>query len=276
MERITDIADGRLDMYARLTDVQLRSHLESEHGIFVAESAKVVARALDAGYEPVSLVVPDHRLVREGGLVARFEEAGYPVFCVPREELAKLAGFEVTRGVLAAMRRKRLPEVRELLESARRVAVLEDVTNHANVGSVFRNAAALGLDAVLVSPECCDPLYRRAVRVSMGTVFQVPWVRLEGEDGRWLDDAMRHLREAGFATCALALRDDAVALDDPALKRHGKLAMFFGTEGGGLADATIEACDHVVVIPMRHGVDSLNVAATSAVAFWELARERRR
>lgn len=276
MERITDIADGRLDMYARLTDVQLRSHLESEHGIFVAESAKVVARALDAGYEPVSLVVPDHRLVREEGLVARFEEAGYPVFCVPREELAKLAGFEVTRGVLAAMRRKRLPEVRELLESARRVAVLEDVTNHANVGSVFRNAAALGLDAVLVSPECCDPLYRRAVRVSMGTVFQVPWVRLEGEDGCWLDDAMRHLREAGFATCALALRDDAVALDDPALKRHGKLAMFFGTEGGGLADATIEACDHVVVIPMRHGVDSLNVAATSAVAFWELARERRR
>lgn len=275
MERITDIADGRLDMYARLTDVQLRSHLESEHGIFVAESAKVVARALDAGYEPVSLVVPDHRLVREEGLVARFEEAGYPVFCVPREELAKLAGFEVTRGVLAAMRRKRLPEVRELLESARRVAVLEDVTNHANVGSVFRNAAALGLDAVLVSPECCDPLYRRAVRVSMGTVFQVPWVRLEGEDGCWLDDAMRHLREAGFATCALALRDDAVALDDPALKRHGKLAMFFGTEGGGLADATIEACDHVVVIPMRHGVDSLNVAATSAVAFWELARERR-
>lgn len=276
MERITDIADGRLDMYARLTDVQLRSHLESEHGIFVAESAKVVARALDAGYEPVSLVVPDHRLVREEGLVARFEEAGYPVFCVPREELAKLAGFEVTRGVLAAMRRKRLPEVRELLESARRVAVLEDVTNHANVGSVFRNAAALGLDAVLVSPECCDPLYRRAVRVSMGTVFQVPWARLEGEDGRWLDDAMRHLREAGFATCALALRDDAVALDDPALERHSKLAMFFGTEGGGLADATIEACDHVVVIPMRHGVDSLNVAATSAVAFWELARERRR
>ena len=273
MERITDIADGRLDMYARLTDVQLRSHLESEHGIFVAESAKVVARALDAGYEPASLVVPDHRLVREEGLVARFEEAGCPVFCVPREELAKLAGFEVTRGVLAAMRRKRLPEVRELLESARRVAVLEDVTNHANVGSVFRNAAALGLDAVLVSPECCDPLYRRAVRVSMGTVFQV---RLEGEDGRWLDDAMRHLREAGFATCALALRDDAVALDDPALKRHGKLAMFFGTEGSGLADATIEACDHVVVIPMRHGVDSLNVAATSAVAFWELARERRR
>ncbi len=276
MERITDIADGRRDMYARLTDVQLRSHLESEHGIFVAESAKVVARALDAGYEPASLVVPDHRLVREEGLVARFEEAGCPVFCVPREELAKLAGFEVTRGVLAAMRRKRLPEVRELLESARRVAVLEDVTNHANVGSVFRNAAALGLDAVLVSPECCDPLYRRAVRVSMGTVFQVPWARLEGEDGRWLDDAMRHLREAGFATCALALRDDAVALDDPALKRHGKLAMFFGTEGSGLADATIEACDHVVVIPMRHGVDSLNVAATSAVAFWELARERRR
>lgn len=274
MERIADMTDARLDAYARLTDVQLRSRLEPECGMFVAESAKVVARALDAGYEPLSLVVPEHRLEREAALVARFEDADVPVFALPRDELAKLTGYEVTRGVLAAMRRKRLPEVRELLQDAHRVAVIENVTNHANVGSVFRNAAALGLDAVLVSPECSDPLYRRAVRVSMGCVFQVPWTRVADRDGSWLPNVMPPLREAGFATCAFALRDGAMTLGDPALRRHAKLAMFFGTEGDGLADETIEACDHVVKIPMRPGVDSLNVAATSAVAFWELSKDR--
>lgn len=270
MERIADIADGRLDAYARLTDVQLRSALEPERGIFVAESAKVVNRALDAGYEPLSLVVPEHRLEREAALVARMEACGAPVYAVPREALRRLAGYEVTRGVLAAMARKPLPPAAGLLRGARRVCVLEDVTNHANVGSVFRNAAAFGVDAVLVSPECSDPLYRRAVRVSMGCVFQVPWTRLAGDKGTWLPKAMEALAEGGFETCAFALREGAEPLGATGLGSCERLAMFFGTEGAGLSDATIDACGHVVEIPMQNGVDSLNVAATSAVAFWEL------
>lgn len=271
MERIADMSDGRLDLYARLTDVQLRSHMESENGFFVAESAKVASRALDAGYEPISLVVPEHRLARERALVERFEAIpDADVFAVPGEQLQTLAGYEVTRGVLAAMRRKPLPSLNELLKGATRVAVLEGITNHANVGSVFRNAAALGVDAVVVSPDCSDPMYRRAVRVSMGTVFQVPWTRIEGDGGSWLEPAMEDLRAAGFETCAFALHDESVDLGDERLSGIGRLAMFFGTEGTGLAQATIDACDHVVKIPMREGVDSLNVAATSAVAFWEL------
>ncbi len=272
MERIEDIADARLDLYARLTDVQLRSHVESENGFFIAESAKVASRALDAGYEPISLVVPEHRLEREQALVDRFEgHEGVDVFAVPGEQLQALAGYEVTRGVLAAMRRKPLPSLDKLLEGASRVAVLEGVTNHANVGSVFRNAAALGVDAVLVSPDCSDPMYRRAIRVSMGTVFQVPWTRLGGGSA-WLDDAIEGLRRARFETCAFALHDESMDLGDERLARIDKLAMFFGTEGAGLAQGTIDACDHVVKIPMREGVDSLNVAATSAVAFWELRK----
>lgn len=278
MERIEDIADARLDLYARLTDIQLRSHVESENGFFIAESAKVAARALDADYEPISLVVPEHRLERERALVERFEEQeGVDVFAVPSEQLETLAGYEVTRGVLAAMRRKPLPSLGDLLEGASRVAVLEGITNHANVGSVFRNAAALGVDAVLVSPDCSDPMYRRAIRVSMGTVFQVPWTRLEDDGGGWLGAAMEGLRRANFETCAFALHDESVDLGDDRLANIDRLAMFFGTEGTGLAQATIDACDHVVKIPMREGVDSLNVAATSAVAFWELrSRDGRR
>lgn len=273
MERIENMADSRLDLYARLTDVQLRSHMESENGFFIAESAKVANRALDAGYEPISLVVPEHRLERERDLVDRFEALdGVDVFAVPGDQLESLAGYEVTRGVLAAMKRKPLPSVDELLEGCTRVAVLEGVTNHANVGSVFRNAAALGVDAVLVSPDCSDPMYRRAIRVSMGTVFQVPWTRIEGTSHTWLADAMRGLHEAGFSTCAFALRDDAITLGNDVLCHHDKLAMFFGTEGPGLTKQTIDACDYVVKIPMREGVDSLNVAASSAVAFWELRK----
>lgn len=272
MECLTDIDDPRLDVYARLTEVQLRSRLEPERGIFIAESDKVIVRALDAGYEPVSLVVPEHRLEREQALIERIEAAGadVPVFVVAAEELQKLAGFELTRGVLCAMRRKPLLPVRQVVADARRVAVLEGITNHTNVGAVFRSAAALGIDAVLVTPTCCDPLYRRAIRVSMGTVFQVPWTRIGSEPGSWPADALGELRAAGFATCALALKEDAVALDDPALKQHERLAVLFGTEGEGLTDAAIAQCDHTVIIPMSHGVDSLNVAAASAVTFWEL------
>lgn len=272
MEFISDLSDPRLDAYARLTEVQLRNKLEPERGIFIAESDKVIVRALDAGYEPVSLVVPEHRVGRERALIERIAalDGGVPTFVLPAEELQKLAGFELTRGVLCAMCRKPLPSVGQVIAGARRVAVLEGLTNHTNVGAAFRSAAALGIDAVLVTPDCCDPLYRRAIRVSMGTVFQVPWTRIGSEPGSWPGRALDELRAAGFATCALALKEDAVSLDDPVLKAHEKLAVLMGTEGAGLTDAAIEACDHVAIIPMAHGVDSLNVAAASAVAFWEL------
>lgn len=271
IQRISDLGDPRLEMYANMTDLQLRSRIEPELGIFIAESEKVVSRALDAGYEPISLVVPEHRLDRSTALMDRFE--AYPeadILVVDAKELEKLAGYEVTRGVLSAMRRKPLPTVESLLSEASRVCVLEGITNHANVGSVFRNAAALGVDAVIVSPDCCDPLYRRAVRVSMGTVFQVPWTRIDGSNADWLDALMANASSLGFSSAAFALRDDCIPLDSPLLSECPKLIMFFGTEGDGLTDRTIAACDHVVRIPMRNGVDSLNVAATSAVAFWQL------
>lgn len=272
MDFISDLSDPRLDVYARLTEVQLRNKLEPERGIFIAESDKVIVRALDAGYEPVSLVVPEHRVGREQALIDRVSviDGDAPIFVLPAEELQKLVGFELTRGVLCAMRRKPLPSVAQAIAGARRIAILEGLTNHTNVGAAFRSAAALGIDAVLVTPDCCDPLYRRAIRVSMGTVFQVPWTRIGSEPGSWPGRALADLRAAGFATCALALKPGAVPLDDPALKAHEKLAVLMGTEGEGLTDAAIEACDHVAIIPMAHGVDSLNVAAASAVAFWEL------
>lgn len=274
IEKIANLDDERLAHYVGLTDLQLRNKLEPEKGIFIAESEKVVGRALDAGYEPVSLVVPEHRLERSSELLGQFE--GYPqadVLMLPAAELEKLAGYEVTRGVLCAMRRKPLPSVGDLLEGASRVAVLEGITNHANVGSVFRNAAALGVDAVIVSPDCCDPMYRRAVRVSMGTVFQVPWTHIEGDPHEWLEPTMATIRACGFKSAAFALRNDCISLDSPLLAEAPKLVMFFGTEGDGLTDATINACDFVVKIPMRNGVDSLNVAATSAIAFWQLCEK---
>ena len=256
----------------------MRNKLEPEKGIFIAESDKVIDRALDAGYEPLSLLIPDHKLESMSKLLERAQEASkksrdLPVFVAPAKEIEKLAGYELTRGVLCAMRRKPLLSVRELLEktNARRVAILEDITNHTNVGAAFRSAAALGVDAVLVTPACCDPLYRRAVRVSMGTVFQVPWTRIgTTEIDAWPKAGLDLLRSEGFVSAALALNDDSIALDDPILKHCEKLALVLGTEGDGLSQHTIAACDYTVRIPMAHGVDSLNVAAASAVAFWEL------
>ena len=274
IEPIANLDDERLEPYVGLTDIQLRNKLEPEKGIFIAESEKVVLRALNAGYEPISLVIPEHRLERSRELLARFE--AHPeadILLVPAHELEKLAGYEVTRGVLSAMHRKPLPSLEELLEGASRVAVLEGITNHANVGSVFRNAAALGVDAVIVSPDCCDPMYRRAVRVSMGTVFQVPWTHLEASPAGWLEPTMATIRACGFESAAFALRNDCISLDSPQLAECSKLVMFFGTEGDGLEDATIDACDYVVKIPMHNGVDSLNVAATSAIAFWQLCEK---
>lgn len=276
IESIRSLDDPRVDMFARMTDVQLRSRLEPERGIFIAESDKVIDRALAAGYEPLSLLIPDHRLERMRPLIERLEgrEGGeVTVFVASAEEIEKLAGYELTRGVLCAMRRKALPSVESVVAKAHRVAVLEDLTNHTNVGAAFRSAAALGIDAVLVTPSCSDPLYRRAVRVSMGTVFQVPWTRIGAEeDASWPDGGIAELKRLGFTTAAMALSDDSIPLDDPLLKECDKIAIVLGAEGDGLSRRTIAACDHTVRIPMAHGVDSLNVAAASAVAFWELRR----
>lgn len=280
IETIAALDDPRLDIYARLTEVQLRNKLEPEKGIFIAESDKVINRALDAGYEPLSLLIPEHKLQAMQNLIQRVgmfcsknEQSSVPVFVAPAKEIEKLAGYELTRGILCAMRRKPLPSVKQLLENtkARRIAILEDITNHTNVGAAFRSAAALGIDAVLVTSACCDPLYRRAVRVSMGTVFQVPWTRIgTTEEDAWPANGLSLLREIGFSSAALALNDDSVSLDDPCLKACEKLALVLGTEGDGLSRKTIASCDYTVKIPMAHGVDSLNVAAASAVAFWEL------
>lgn len=273
IEHITTLEDVRLDAYVRLTEAQLRNKLEPEKGIFIAESDKVITRALDAGYEPLSLVIPEHRFERERDLIQRIEslDVTTPILVAPSEEIEKLAGFELTRGVLCSMRRKPLPSVSEIVASARRVALLEGITNHTNVGAIFRSAAALNIDAILVTPDCCDPLYRRAVRVSMGTVFQVPWTRIGLEPGKaWPHDALAALKGEGFVCAALALDNDSISLDDPVLKTHDKIVLLFGTEGEGLSKPTIVACDYTVRIPMGHGVDSLNVAAASAVAFWEL------
>lgn len=261
---VTDLAAPELDVYARLTEAQLRNRLEPDKGVFIAESPKVIATALDAGYEPLSLLMERRHIEGDAQpILARC--GGIPVYTAERETLARLTGFELTRGVLCAMRRPRLPSVEEVCARARRVAVLEGIVDHTNVGAIFRSAAALGIDAVLVTPTCCDPFYRRAVRVSMGTVFQVPWAYVP-------EDWPALLRAQGFRTAAMALRDDSVRLDDPRLMQAEKLAVVMGTEGDGLADATIAACDFTVRIPMHHGVDSLNVAAASAVAFYQLGR----
>lgn len=283
---VETLEDERLDAYVRLTEVQLRNRLEPEKGIFIAESEKVIIRALDAGYRPCSLLIPEHRLQRSAQLIERIEtnfcdlvergsaaderEGDVPIFVAPSNEIEKLTGFELTRGVLCAMKRKQLPSLEDLLRNARRVAVLEDITNHTNVGAIFRNAAALGFDALVVTPGCCDPLYRRAIRVSMGTVFQVPWTRFAGTVDAWRESGIAQLKRIGFTTVALALHDESIWLDDPCLQEHDRLAVLLGTEGEGLSQSTIEAADHVAKIPMRSGVDSLNVAAASALAFWEL------
>lgn len=288
---VENLDDPRLDAYARLTEAQLRNKLEPEKGIFIAESIKVIDRALAGGMEPVSVLMTPEWKDAAAESIAAIEAAGehcgheVPVFVAPESELKKLTGFALTRGILCAMRRPALPSVEDLLarideqraaasndNGRRRVAVLEGIVDHTNVGAIFRSAAALGIDAVLVTPTCCDPLYRRAVRVSMGTVFQVPWTRIGETVHDWPAAGLERLGALGYKSAALALSDDSIALGDPSLAACDKLALVFGTEGDGLSHRTIEGCDFTVRIPMMHGVDSLNVAAASAVTFWELCR----
>lgn len=269
---ITDFHAPELDPYARLTQNQLRNRLEPEKGIFIAESPKVIDRALDAGYKPVSLLMERKQITGPAaGILSRCGDA--PVYTADREMLAELTGFELTRGVLCAFHRPAPRPAEELCKNARRVAVLEGIVDSTNVGAIFRSAAALNMDAVLINPSCCDPLCRRAVRVSMGTVFQVPWGQLGETPADWPEKGMDILHSLGFKTAAMALSDRSVSIDDEQLAKEPKLAIVLGTEGDGLAAGTIASCDYTVKIPMSHGVDSLNVAAASAVAFWQLGRQ---
>lgn len=269
---ITGFHAPELDPYARLTQNQLRNRLEPEKGIFIAESPKVIDRALDAGYKPVSLLMERKQITGPAaGILSRCGDA--PVYTADREMLAELTGFELTRGVLCAFRRPAPRPVEELCKNTRRVAVLEGIVDSTNVGAIFRSAAALNMDAVLINPSCCDPLCRRAVRVSMGTVFQVPWGQLGETPADWPEKGMDILHSLGFKTAAMALSDRSVSIDDERLAKEPKLAIVLGTEGDGLAAGTIASCDYTVRIPMSHGVDSLNVAAASAVAFWQLGKQ---
>ena len=270
---ITDFQAPELDVYARLSENQLLNRCEPEKGMFIAESPRVIERALDAGYRPVSCLVEKRHIEGEAKeIIRRCGEIGnVPVYTAEFDVLTQLTGFKLTRGMLCAMRRPPLPEVRQICEGSRRIAILENVVNPTNVGAIFRSAAALGIDAVLLTYDSSDPLYRRAVRVSMGTVFQIPWTFFEKD--AWPEKGIRLLRELGFRTAAMALCDDSVSIDNPQLLAEEKLAVILGTEGDGLASSTIADCDYTVRIPMSHGVDSLNVAAASAVAFWELGRK---
>ena len=270
--KVNNLNSAELDVYVRLTGAQLRNKLEPEKGIFIAESPTVIEVALDAGMEPIS-VLTDERLL--GGAVERIIERcpDIPVYTADRETLASITGFELTRGALAAMRRPKLDTVEALCKNARRVAVLEGITDSTNIGAVFRSAAAMSVDAVLLTPTCCDPLCRRALRVSMGTVFQVPWTRIGECPDDWPLDGLKRLEAMGFKTAAMALSDNSVSIADPRLMAEEKLAIVLGTEGDGLSKTTIAECDYTVKIPMAHGVDSLNVAAAGAIAFWQLCRK---
>ena len=269
---IRDFAAGELDVYARLTEAQLLNRDRPQDGLFIAESPKVVRRALDAGYEPVSILTENRHINGEAREVLE-RCPDIPVYTAPFEVLTQLTGYKLTRGLLCAMRRRPLARVEELCRDARRIAVLENVMNPTNVGAIIRSAAALNMDAVLLTPGCSNPLYRRAARVSMGTVFQIPWTFLgEEEAGAWPREGMDYLKSLGFSTASMALHDESVDIDDPVLRQEEKLALILGTEGEGLKEETIAASDHTIKIPMSHGVDSLNVAAASAVAFWELGR----
>ena len=266
---ITDFSAPELDVYARLTGAQLRACPQG--GLFIAEGVTVIGHALDAGYRIASLLMERRHIVgKAAGLIARCGDV--PVYTADSRTLEQLTGFALTRGVLAAFYRPELPTLAQVCAGARRVAVLEGLNDPTNVGAVMRSAAALGMDAVLLTPSCCDPLYRRAVRVSMGTVFQVPWTRIGQQAQDWPEGGMMLLREMGFATVAMALSEDSVEIDDPCLVREERLAVILGAEGDGLAKTTIARCDYTARIPMLHGVDSLNVAAASAVAFWQLCR----
>ena len=257
---ITDFNAPELDVYARLTEAQLLNRHNLKEGLFIAESPNVIHRALDAGYEPVSFLMERKHIEGQAKeVIARCGDI--PVYTAEFDVLTQLTGFQLTRGMLCAMRRKELPTVEQIIKNAKRIAVLEDIMNPTNLGAIFRSAAALNMDAVLLTPACSNPLYRRSCRVSMGTVFQVPWA--------WLEDVSQ-LKALGFQTAAMALKEDSLSIRDPRLANAEKLAVVLGTEGDGLADSTIAACDFTVHIPMSHGVDSLNVAAASAVAFWQL------
>ena len=267
---INDLSDPALDVFARLTQAQLRSRLEPEKGVFIAESPKVIARALDAGLLPLSLLMERRKIEGPAQEILARCPADTPVYTADRDILTALTGYQLTRGVLAAFHRPALPGVEVLCRDARRVAVLENIVDSTNIVAIFRSAAALHIDAVLVTPSCCDPLCRRAVRVSMGTVFQVPWTRIGTEPADWPIAGLARLKALGFKTAALALTDRSVSIDDPALMAEPRLALVLGTEGDGLTADTIAHCDYTARIPMSHGVDSLNVAAASAVAFWQL------
>ena len=268
---ITDFHAPELDVYARLTERQLQGRDEHATPLFIAESPNVIHRALDAGYEPVSMLMERRHIEGQAAEVVKRCE-GVPIYTAELEVLKELTGFPLTRGVLCAMRRRALPEAEAICAGARRIAVLENVMNPTNVGAIFRSDAALNMDAVLLTPSCCDPLYRRSVRVSMGTVFQIPWTFLGETCADWPHPGLERLQAMGFRTAAMALRHDSLSIDDGRLAREEKLAIVLGSEGDGLTNETIARCDYTVRIPMSHGVDSLNVAAASAVAFWQLGR----
>ena len=261
---ITDFSSPQLDVYARLSEKQLLHYYEPATGLFIAESPKVIERALNAGHKAVSFLVEDKHIDTQAKEIIE-RCADVPVYTAPFEVLKQLTGFELTRGMLACMRRKALPHIADVCKDMRRVVVLDRVMNPTNVGAIFRNAAALNMDAVLLTNGCSDPLYRRAARVSMGTVFQIPWTFVD-------DDWQAQLKALGFKTIAMALKEDTLDIDNPQLMAEQKLAIILGTEGDGLADSTIANCDYTVKIPMSHGVDSLNVAAASAVALWQLGK----
>ena len=275
--RITDFNAPELDVFVRLTGAQLRNKLEPEQGIFIAESPTVIEVALDSGCIPVALLT-DERLINTAvaGIIDRLEKysektgAAVPVYVAEREVLTSLTGFELTRGALCAMRRPSVPSIEELIKDGRRVAVFENIADSTNIGALFRAAAALGIDAVLITPTCCDPLCRRAVRVSMGTIFQVPWGRIGETKNDWPHPGIDTLRSLGYKTVAMALTDDSVSIDDERLASEERLAIILGTEGDGLSKTTIADCDYTCKIPMAHGVDSLNVASAGAVAFFAL------
>ena len=263
---ITRLDIPELAVYANLTGAQLRNRLHPESGLFIAESPKVIARALDAGCEPVSLLMERKHIDGQGAeMISRCGDV--PVYTADRDVLAALTGYELTRGILCAMRRPQPLAVHQVCDGAHRVAVLEGIVDATNIGAIFRSAAAMHMDAVLLTKTCCDPLNRRAVRVSMGTVFQIPWAFI---DAQWPTEGLAQLSDLGFKTAAMALDDRAVSIEDEILCAEEKLAVILGTEGDGLSDQTIASCDYTVKIPMSHGVDSLNVAAAGAVAFWQL------
>lgn len=272
MIEITDFDAPELDVYARLTEAQLLNKDHPEDGLFIAESPKVISRALDGGYEPVSVLVEKKQVLKDAETIDVLGKCGnVPVYTAEFEVLTKLTGFKLTRGMLCAMKRRRLPGLQEICNGCDRIAVLENVMNPTNVGAIFRSAAALHMDAVILTGGCSNPLYRRASRVSMGTVFQIPWTFVDNSV-IWPEEGMKILRELGFKTAAMALKEDSASIDDPELMKEDKLAVILGTEGDGLAPETIADCDYTVMIPMSHGVDSLNVAAASAVAFWQLGK----